>query len=76
MRGMFEAGSDIKITQTDLRIHFSPDHRLAWATCLWDWREKMGEEIATAPVRCTWVVERRDADWVIVHWHKSVGVPD
>ena len=76
MRGMFEAGSDIKITQTDLRIHFSPDRQLAWATCLWDWREKMGGELAEVPVRCTWVLERRDADWVIVHWHKSVGVPD
>ena len=76
MQGMFEAGSDIKITQTDLRIHFSPDRQLAWATCLWDWREKMGEELAAVPVRCTWVLERRDADWVIVHWHKSVGVSD
>jgi len=76
MRGMFEAGSDIRITQTDLRIHFSPDRHLAWATCLWDWREKMGEELAEVPVRCTWVLERRHADWVIVHWHKSVGVPD
>jgi ketosteroid isomerase-like protein len=56
MRGMFEAGSDIKITQTDLRIHFSPDRQLAWATCLWDWREKMGEELAAVPVRCTWVL--------------------
>ncbi len=76
MRGMFQAGSDIKITQTDLRIHFSPDHQLAWATCLWDWREKTGEEVAQVPVRCTWVLERRGDDWVIVHWHKSVGVPD
>lgn len=76
MRGMFEAGSTIKITQTDLRIHFSPDHQLAWATCLWDWREKTGEEVAQVPVRCTWVLERRGHDWVIVHWHKSVGVPD
>lgn len=76
MRGIFEVGSDIKITQTDLRVHFSPDRQLAWATSLWDWREKMGEELAEVPVRCTWVLERRDSDWVIVHWHKSVGVPD
>jgi ketosteroid isomerase-like protein len=74
MRSMFEAGSDIRITQTDLRIHVSPDRQLAWATCLWDWQEKTGEELAEVPVRCTWVLERRDADWVIVHWHKSVGV--
>jgi len=36
----------------------------------------MGDEAIIEPTRCTWVLERRDADWVIVHWHKSVGVPD
>ncbi len=76
IRGMYEALSDIKITQTDLRIHFSPDRRLAWATCLWDFRASMGDQSVLEPTRCTWVLERRDADWVIVHWHKSVGVPD
>ncbi len=76
IRGMYEALSDIKITQTDLRIHFSPDRRLAWATCLWDFRAKMGDQPVLEPTRCTWVLERRHADWVIVHWHKSVGVPD
>jgi ketosteroid isomerase-like protein len=76
IQGMFEALSDIRITQTDLRIHFSPDRILAWATCLWDFRAKMGDQPVIEPTRCTWVLERRDADWVIVHWHKSVGVPD
>ena len=74
MRGMFDSGADFKITQSDLRIRFSPDRQLAWATCLWDWQETTAGETATVPVRCTWVLERRDADWVIVHWHKSVGV--
>ena len=73
---MFDALSDIQITQTDLRIHFSADRSLAWATCLWDFRAKMGDQPVVEPTRCTWVLERRDADWVIVHWHKSVGVPD
>jgi ketosteroid isomerase-like protein len=76
IRGMFDALSDIRITQTDLRIHFSPDRRLAWATCLWDFRARMGDEPVIEPTRCTWVLERRGTDWVIVHWHKSVGVPD
>jgi ketosteroid isomerase-like protein len=76
IRGMFDALSDIQITQTDLRTHFSSDRSLAWATCLWDFRARMGDEAVIEPTRCTWVLERRDADWVIVHWHKSVGVPD
>jgi len=76
IRGMFDALSDIKITQTDLRIHSSPDRSLAWATCLWDFRARVGDQPVIEPTRCTWVLERRDPDWVIVHWHKSVGVPD
>ena len=76
IRGMFDALSDVKITQTDLRIHFSSDRSLAWATCLWDYRATMGDQPVIEPTRCTWVLERRDAVWVIVHWHKSVGVPD
>ena len=76
IRGMFDALSDIKITQTDLRIHFGPDRSLAWATCLWDFRARMSDQPVVEPTRCTWVLERRDAGWVIVHWHKSVGVPD
>ena len=74
MRGMFDSGADFKITQSDLRIRFSPDMRLAWATCLWDWQETTAGETAAVPVRCTWVLEHRDVDWLIVHWHKSVGV--
>ncbi len=75
MQGMFDSEADMRIDQSDLRIRFSPDRRLAWATCLWDWHEtSRGGETASVPVRCTWVLERRDADWVIVHWHKSVGV--
>jgi ketosteroid isomerase-like protein len=76
IREMFDALSDIKIMQTDLRIHVSADRSLAWATCLWDFRARMGDEAVIEPTRCTWVLERHDADWVIVHWHKSVGVPD
>jgi len=75
MREMFEGLSEIKIGQSDLRIHFSPDRQLAWATCLWDFRARAGDEAVVEPVRCTWVFERRLQEWVIVHWHKSVGVP-
>lgn len=74
IRGMFEAGSDFHVTQTDLRVHVSPDRQLAWATCLWDFRARMGEQEIVEPTRCTWVLERREGRWVIVHWHKSVGV--
>jgi ketosteroid isomerase-like protein len=75
MREMFEGLSEIKIDQSDLRVHFSPDRQLAWATCLWDFRATAGDQPVVEPVRCTWVLERRLQEWMIVHWHKSVGVP-
>jgi ketosteroid isomerase-like protein len=74
IREMFEGLSDFRITQTDLRVHVSPDRQVAWATCLWDFRAKSGDQEVVEPTRCTWVLERRDADWVIVHFHKSMGV--
>jgi ketosteroid isomerase-like protein len=74
IRGMFEGLSDFKITQTDLCVHFSPFRQVAWATCLWDFRAKSGDQEVVEPTRCTWVLERREGNWVIVHFHKSVGV--
>ena len=73
---MFEGLSDFRIAQTDLRVHVSADRQVAWATCLWDFRARVGDQPVIEPTRCTWVLERRDPDWEIVHWHKSVGVPD
>jgi ketosteroid isomerase-like protein len=74
IREMFEGLSDFRITQTDLRVHLSPDRQVAWATCLWDFRARAGDQEVVEPTRCTWVLERRDAGWVIVHFHKSIGV--
>lgn len=74
IREMFEGLSDFKITQTDLRVHLSPDQQVAWATCLWDFRARSGDQEVVESTRCTWVLERREGSWVIVHFHKSIGV--
>lgn len=74
IRDMFASMDEIRITQEDLRVHFSPDRQLAWATCLWDFRGRAGAQEIVEPTRCTWVLEHRDERWVIVHWHKSIGV--
>jgi hypothetical protein len=34
----------------------------------------MREQALELPVRCTWILEKREAGWVIVHFHKSVGM--
>jgi uncharacterized protein (TIGR02246 family) len=65
--------SETKITSSDLAIHVSETGKLAWATCLWRLQAMMGENPIDLPVRCTWVLERRDNRWVIVHFHKSMA---
>jgi ketosteroid isomerase-like protein len=71
---MFASLDEIHIVQDDLRVHLSPDGEVAWATCLWDFRGRAGDQEIVEPTRCTWVLERRDERWIIVHWHKSLGV--
>ncbi len=66
--------SETKITVTDLTIHVSETGKLAWATCLWNFKSKIGENPIELPVRCTWILEKRDDGWVIVHFHKSVAM--
>ncbi len=63
--------SDTKIDVSDLKIHVSPDGRLAWATCLWTLTATVGEDRVELPLRCTWILEKRENQWVIVHFHKS-----
>ena len=64
--------SETKITATDLEIHVSEKGKLAWVTCQWKLEAMMGENRIDLPVRCTWVLEKRDNRWVIVHFHKSM----
>ena len=64
--------SQTKIVASDLAIHISKEGDFAWATDLWDFRAMMGEQAIQIPVRCSWVLEKRDGQWVITHFHKSV----
>ncbi len=64
--------SQTKIVASDLAIHISKEGDFAWATDLWDFRAMMGEQTIQIPVRCSWVLEKRDGQWVIKHFHKSV----
>ncbi len=64
--------SETEITVSNLAIHVSDTGKLAWATCLWNLNAMMGENAVELPIRCTWVLEKRDNRWVIVHFHKSM----
>ena len=73
MKGQNQALSETKIAVSDLAIHVSEDGKLAWATCLWNLKAMMGENPVELPIRCTWVLEKRDNQWQIVHFHKSMA---
>jgi uncharacterized protein (TIGR02246 family) len=72
IEGQNAALSETKITVGHMNIHISETGTLAWATCLWNLKAKMGEAPVELPIRCTWVLEKRNNSWVIVHFHKSM----
>jgi ketosteroid isomerase-like protein len=58
---------------TDMDIHLLTGGQAAWATSLWTFEGRLGDQTIAAPLRCTWVCEQREAGWVLVHFHKSIG---
>jgi ketosteroid isomerase-like protein len=72
MEGQNEMLSDTKIGVSDLKIHMSEDGKTAWATSLWELKAQMGGNPITLPIRCTWVLNKGDKGWRIVHFHKSM----
>jgi uncharacterized protein (TIGR02246 family) len=65
--------SGTEIIQSDITVNLSNDGKFAWATSLWDFKSTMGEQVMQLPVRCSWILEKFDDEWKIVHFHKSVG---
>jgi len=68
-----DALSETKITQSTITINLSKDGQFAWATSLWDFKAKVGDQFMQLPVRCSWILEKIDNEWKIIHFHKSVG---
>ena len=73
MEGQNEMLSDTRIEVSDLRVHVSADGKLAWATCLWNLKAMMAENPVELPIRCTWVLGKREVGWMIIHFHKSMA---
>lgn len=73
MENQNEALSDTRITVSNMAIHVSEDGLHAWATCLWDLKAVLGENPMELPIRCTWILDKQEGSWVIVHFHKSVA---
>ncbi len=73
MMGQNEALSETNIEASDLEIHLAPSGTFAWATSFWDLTAVMGESPIRLAVRCSWVLEKQEGRWIIVHFHKSVA---
>jgi ketosteroid isomerase-like protein len=73
---MFTMFSDSNLTVSDLRVFVTPDGNHAWAACYWDWEATMGEApLKLTGGRWTMVFEKREAGWVMVQYHDSLGWP-
>jgi uncharacterized protein (TIGR02246 family) len=76
IEGQNAALSETKIDVSDMKIHVGEDGKFGWATCLWNFQAKIGENAIKLPVRCTWILEKRENRWIIVRFHKSVATTE
>jgi ketosteroid isomerase-like protein len=75
MNGQNDAFSETTIDVTQEWIRVSPTGSFAWAVTRWDLATVLSDgSRALLPLRCSWVLEKRDGRWIIVHFHKSFGV--
>lgn len=75
MNGQNSAFSETTIDVTQEWIRVSPTGSFAWAVTRWDLATVLSDgSRALLPLRCSWVLEKRDGRWIIVHFHKSFGV--
>ena len=75
MQAQNAALDDIHIEVSAETIHVSAEADMAWATNQWIFNARMGDQALALPLRCTWVLEKRQGRWVIVHFHKSAEMP-
>jgi uncharacterized protein (TIGR02246 family) len=66
--------SDIRIEVSEVRVRLLAGGASALATSQWTFAARMGERMLSLPLRCTWVLEKRGDAWLLIHFHKSVGV--
>ena len=75
MNGQNAAFSETKIDVTKEQIFISPTGKDAWAVTLWDLKTTLSDGYTyLLPLRCTWVLQKRDNKWEIVSFHKSFDV--
>lgn len=65
--------SNTDIETNDVKMHMSPAGDRAWATSQWILRANNPQNNPVVMnVLCTWVLEKMDIGWQIVHFHLSL----
>jgi len=73
----FQANRDPEIKFRDVRIQVSDSGDLAWLACYLDGHFTSGDKVNTMTgIRTTWILEKRDGLWRIVHSHWSLPEKD
>ena len=57
-----------------VRVRLLAGGASALATSQWTFAAQMGEQKLAFPLRCTWVLEKRGDAWLLLHFHKSIGM--
>jgi len=75
IQAQWAAFPHVKTTLSDVTVNLLSGERAAWATSVTSFKATMeatGNEIEVS-TRDTWVLDKRNKGWVIVHVHHSVG---
>lgn len=61
----------ISFREVNIKVHASGT--VAWLSCLEDWAfAYQGQLVKDAGARVTWILEKRNGDWVTIHAHWSL----
>jgi ketosteroid isomerase-like protein len=69
----FESTSNVNVSFKEHSIHIHPSGNIAWLSVLEDadWIEE-GQPVKVEGGRATWILEKRNDNWVVVQGHWSV----
>ncbi|KPK80729.1 MAG: hypothetical protein AMS27_16265 [Bacteroides sp. SM23_62_1] len=73
--GQNKSFNETNISETRAWINISQSSSFAWAVTLWDLTTTLSDGTkCLIPLRCTWILEKQNGKWYIVHFHKSIGI--
>jgi uncharacterized protein (TIGR02246 family) len=62
-----------KVSFSDERVKVHPSGNVAWLSCYFDFDfVSEGQPTSVKGIRTTWILEKRNGNWVIVHAHWSL----